>query len=39
MSDLGIRSAKRPDWDGELIDIADYVGPPLQAWVAIEDRP
>ena len=25
MSDLGIRSAKRPDWDAELADIADYV--------------
>jgi 2-methylcitrate dehydratase len=25
MSDLGIRSAKRPDWDKELTDIADYV--------------
>ncbi len=24
MSDLGIRSAKRPDWDRELTDIADY---------------
>ena len=25
MSDLGIRSAKRPDWDNELTDIAEYV--------------
>jgi len=25
MSDTGIRSAKRPDWDRELTDIADYV--------------
>ena len=25
MSDLGTRSAKRPDWDTELADIADYV--------------
>ena len=25
MSDLGIRSAKRPDWDRELTAIADYV--------------
>ncbi len=25
MSDIGIRSAKRPDWDKELVDIADYV--------------
>jgi 2-methylcitrate dehydratase len=25
MSELGIRSAKRPDWDEELIGIADYV--------------
>ena len=25
MSDLAIRSAKRPDWDRELADIADYV--------------
>jgi len=25
MSDIGIRSAKRPDWDKELADIADYV--------------
>jgi 2-methylcitrate dehydratase len=25
MSDIDIRSAKRPDWDHELADIADYV--------------
>jgi len=25
MADTGIRSAKRPDWDKELTDIADYV--------------
>jgi 2-methylcitrate dehydratase len=25
MSDIGIRSAMRPDWDKELADIADYV--------------
>ena len=25
MSDSGTRSARRPDWDKELIDIADYV--------------
>jgi len=25
MSDIGIRSARRPDWDKELADIADYV--------------
>ena len=25
MSDLGIRSARRPDWDRELTDIAEYV--------------
>jgi len=25
MSEIGIRSAKRPDWDKELADIADYV--------------
>ena len=25
MSDIGIRSAKRADWDGELTNIADYV--------------
>jgi 2-methylcitrate dehydratase len=25
MSETGIRSAKRPDWDKELADIADYV--------------
>ena len=25
MSNIDIRSAKRPDWDKELVDIADYV--------------
>ena len=25
MSNIDIRSAKRPDWDRELVDIADYV--------------
>ncbi len=38
MSNIDIRSAKRPDWDTELADIADYVGPPLQQWVAIDER-
>ena len=25
MSNIDIRSAKRPDWDQELVDIADFV--------------
>jgi 2-methylcitrate dehydratase len=25
MSSIDIRSAKRPDWDQELVDIADFV--------------
>ena len=37
MSNLDIRSAKRPDWDGVLTDIADYVcNAPIDSDLAYE---
>ena len=37
MSSTDLRSAKRPDWDQELVDIADYVcGDPIDSDLAFE---
>lgn len=37
MSEIGIRSAVRPDWDKELVEIADYVcGTKIDSEVAFE---
>jgi 2-methylcitrate dehydratase len=37
MSSIDLRSAKRPDWDPELVDIADYVcGSPVESDLAFE---